>query len=100
MLPQEGGDSLQAGRVGGGLPNQAGGGVGGETDAAPVGARADVDAGGVRVLHGQGLDPAGLLLTTGFALGLGAGFATAVGLALGLSSLAAARRGGAWWVSG
>jgi hypothetical protein len=34
------------------------------------------------MLHGQGFDPAGLLLTTGFAPGLGLCFATAVGLTL------------------
>ena len=82
MLAQEGGDGLQAGRMSRKLLNQAGGGVGGEADADPMGARADVDAGGVRMLHGQGFDPAGLLLTTGFAPGLGLCFATAVGLTL------------------
>jgi hypothetical protein len=38
MLTQEGGDGLQAGRMGGELPNQTGSGVGGEADADPVGA--------------------------------------------------------------
>ena len=61
MLAQEGRDGLQAVRVGGELPDQAGVGFGGEADADPVGARADVDATGVRVLHGQGLDLGGLL---------------------------------------
>src|SRR5262249_39804996 len=59
--------------------------LGGEADAGPVGARADVDATGVRAQHGQGFDLGGLLLTQGLALGLGPGFATAVGSALGLS---------------
>src|SRR5207302_5447877 len=44
VLPQEGGNGLQAIRVGRELPNQAGSGVGGETDTDPVGAGADVDA--------------------------------------------------------
>jgi hypothetical protein len=72
-----------AGRMGRELPDQAGGGVGGEADAHPVGARADVDAGRVRVLHGQGFDPAGLLPAAGFALGLGPCLAAAVGPARG-----------------
>ena len=99
MLTQEGGDGLQAVRVGRELSNQAGSGVGGEADADPVGAGADVDAGGVRVLHGQGFDLGGLPLATGFALELGPGLATLVGLAvgLGLSLLAAGRRGGGGW---
>jgi hypothetical protein len=84
MLPQEGRNGLQAGRVGGELLNQAGSGFGGETDADPVGAGTDVDAGGVRVLHGQGFDLGGLSLLTGFALDLGPGFAPVVGLAVGL----------------
>src|SRR5262249_58451803 len=46
MLPQEGGDGSQAGRVGGERLDQAGSGFGGEADADPVGAGADVDAGG------------------------------------------------------
>src|SRR5262245_24520939 len=47
------------------------------------------------MLHGQSFDLGGLPLTTGFVLGLGPGFATVVGLAvgLGLSLLAAGRRG-------
>ena len=96
VLAQEGDDGLQAVGVGGELPDQAGVGFGGEADADPVGARADVDAGGVRVQHGQGLDVGGLLLTEGLALGLGPGLATAVSLALGLSLslLAAGGRAG------
>jgi hypothetical protein len=38
MLPQEGGNSLKALRMGRKLANQAGSGVGGETDTDPVGA--------------------------------------------------------------
>src|SRR5262249_27083533 len=53
VLTQEGGHGLQAGRVSRELPDRAGIGVGGEADADPVGARADVDAGGVRALPGQ-----------------------------------------------
>src|SRR5436853_5378266 len=84
------------------LPNQTGGGVGGETDADPVGARADVDAGGVRMLHGQGLDLGGLPLPQRLALALGPGLAAVVGLAVGLSLglPAAGRRGGGRLVSG
>src|SRR6476646_4184863 len=84
VLPQEGGNGLQASRIGGELANQAGSGVGGETDADPVGAGTDVDAGGVGMLHGQGFDVGGLPLTQGFALDLGSGLATAVGPAVGL----------------
>jgi hypothetical protein len=78
--------------------DQAGIGFGGEADADPVRARADVDAGGVRVLHGQRFDVGGLLLPAGFAPGLGPGFAPAVGLAVGLrlSTLGAGRRAGVW----
>ena len=102
MLPQEGGNGFQASRMGRKLSNQAGSGVGGEADADPVGAGTDVDAGGVRMLHGQSFDLGGLLLTKGFALDLGPGFATVVGLTLGLSLslLAAGRRGGGGLVSG
>ena len=39
----------------------------------------------MRVLHGQGFDLGGLLLTAGLALGLGPGLATLVSLAVGLS---------------
>ena len=62
MLMQEGRNGFQAVGVGGELSNQAGSGFGGEADADPVGARADVDAGGVGLLDGQGLDLGGLLL--------------------------------------
>src|SRR5215831_16692253 len=84
------------------LANQAGSGVGGEADADPVGAGADVDAGGVRMLDGQSFDLGGLPLPQGFALDLGPGLATAVGLAVGLSLSwpAAGRRGGGRLVSG
>jgi hypothetical protein len=63
-----------------------------------VGAGADVDAGGVRVLHGQGFDPGGLPLLTGFALDLGPGLAPVVGLAVGLrlGLLGAGRQVGVW----
>ena len=71
MLTQEGRDGLQAVGVSGELPDQAGIRFGGETDADPVRAGADVDAGGVRVLYGQGLDVGGLLLTDVLALGPG-----------------------------
>jgi hypothetical protein len=96
VLPQEGGDGLQAGRVGRELLNQTGTGFGGEADADPVGAGADVDAGGVRVLHGQRFDPGGLSLLEGFALGLGPGLAAVIRPAVGLRLrlLAAGRRGG------
>src|SRR5262249_60425769 len=57
MLPQEGGNGLQAGRVGGELLDQAGSGCGGEPRAEPGGGRADGDAGGVPVLPGPGFDP-------------------------------------------
>jgi hypothetical protein len=100
VLPQEGGDGLQAGRVGRELPNQTGRGVGGEAGADPVRAGADVDAGGVRVLHGQRFDPGGLPLPQGIALDPGPGLAAAVGLALGLRWLAAGSGGGGGWVSG
>src|SRR5262245_53461919 len=102
MLMQEGRNSLQAIGMGRKLLNQAGIGFGGETDADPVGAGTDVDAGGVRMLHGQSLDLGGLLLTKGFALGLGPGLATLVGLALGLrlGLLAAGRSGGGGLASG
>ena len=102
MLPQEGGKGFQASRMSWNLANQAGSGVGGETNTDPVGATADVDAGGVRMLHGQRFDVGGLLLTTDFALDLGPCFATVIGLTLGLSLslLAAGRRGGGWWLSG
>src|SRR6516164_10264919 len=84
------------------LSNQAGSGVRGEADADPVGATADVDAGGVRMLHGQGFDVGGLPLPQGFALDLGPGLATVVGSALGLRLrlLAAGRRRGGWWAAG
>ena len=98
VLTQEGRNGFQASRVGRELPNQTGTGFGGEADADPVRAGTDVDAGGVRVLHGQGLDLGGLPLPQGFALDLGPGLATAVGL--GLIRLAAGSRGGGWWVSG
>jgi hypothetical protein len=54
------------------------------------------------MLHGQSFDLGGLLLTMGFALGLGPCFATVVGLALGLSLslLAAGSRGGSCLASG
>ena len=78
------------------LLNQAGIGFGGETDADPVGAGTDVDAGGVRMLHGQSFHLGGFFLTKGFALGLGPSFAMVVGLAVGmrLSLLGVGRRGG------
>jgi hypothetical protein len=96
MLPQEGCNGFQARRVGRELLNQAGMGFGSETDADPGGARTDVDASGVRMLHGQSLELGSLLLTTGFALGLGPGLAAVISSALGLrlSLLAAGRRGG------
>src|SRR5262245_61777910 len=100
MLMQEGRNSLQAIGMGRKLSNQAGIGFAGETDADPVGAGTDVDAGGVRMLHGQRFDLGGLLQTKGFALGLGPGLATAVSLAVGLSFLGAVRRGGGWLASG
>src|SRR6516162_5448907 len=102
MLAQEGGNGFQTSRMSRKLANQAGSGVGGEANADPVGATADVDAGGVRMLHGQSFDVAGLLLTTGFALALGPCFATVIGLTLGLSLslLAAGSRGGGGWLSG
>ena len=53
MLMQERRNGFQANRMGRELLNQAGSGFGGEADADPVGAGTDVDAGGVRVLHGQ-----------------------------------------------
>jgi hypothetical protein len=49
-----------------------------------MGAGTDIDAGGVRMVHGQGFDPGGLLLTKGFALVLGPGLAALLGPALGL----------------
>src|SRR3954467_1665228 len=85
MLTQEGRDGLQAVGVSGELPDQAGIRFGGEPDADPVAAGAYVDAGGVRVLHGQGFDVGDLLLTSGLAPGPGAGLFTLVSLALGLS---------------
>src|SRR5262249_2791755 len=102
MHTQEGGNGFQASRMGRELSDQAGIGFGSETDADPVGARADVDAGGARMLHGQRFGPGRLFLAKGFTLDLGPGLAAAVGLALGLSLslLAAGRRGGGWWVSG
>src|SRR5262249_24843372 len=98
VLTQESRNGFQASRVGRELSNQAGIGGGSEPEADPVGAGTDVNAGGVRMLHGQRLDPGGLLPTKGLALELGPGFPTAVGLALGLSLslLAAGRRGGGW----
>src|SRR3954463_16456013 len=51
------------------------------------------------MLHGQSFDLGSLLLTPGFALELGPGFATVVGLAVGLSFLVAVR-GGGWFASG
>src|SRR5262249_61851040 len=68
------------------LSDQAGSGFGGETDADPVGAGADVDAGGVGMMHGQRFHPGGLLPTKGFALGLGPGLATVRGSALSAGS--------------
>src|SRR4051794_2080698 len=96
MLTQEADNGFQASRVGRELLNQTGIGFGRETDADPVGAGADVDAGRMRTEYGQRLDLGGLLLPKGFALGLGPGFATVIGLALGLglSLLAAGRRRG------
>src|SRR5581483_9387092 len=101
MLPQEGGDGLQASRMGRKLANQAGSGVGAEANADPVGAGTDVDTGRVRMLHGQSFDLGGFLLMKGFALDLGPSFATVAGLTLGLSlSLrAAGRRGSSRLVS-
>src|SRR5262245_35032225 len=53
------------------------------------------------MLHGQGFELGGLLLTKGFALGLGPGFATVRGLAVGAGlGLRAAGRGGGWLASG
>src|SRR5262249_16681636 len=102
VLPQEGGYGFQASRMSRKLAHQAGSGVGGETNTDPVGATAQGDAGGVRMLHGQSFDVGSLLLTTGLALDLGPCFATVVGLTLGLSlsSVAAGRRGGGWLLSG
>jgi hypothetical protein len=53
VLPQEGRNGFQARRVGREFLNQAGIGFGSEADADPVGAGTDVDAGGVRALHGH-----------------------------------------------
>src|SRR5262249_36643621 len=80
----------------------AGSGFAGEADADPVGAGTDVDASGVRMLHGQRFDLGGFLLPKGFALGFGPGLAPVVGLALGLglSWLAAGGEGGGGVVSG
>jgi hypothetical protein len=101
MLMQEGGNGFQARRVGRKFLNQAGIGCGGEADADPVGAGTDVDAGGVRMVHGQRFDLGGLLLTKGFALGLGPGLATVIGLAVGAGlGLRAAGRGGGWFAFG
>jgi hypothetical protein len=77
------------------LSNQAGSGFGAEADADPVRARADVNAGRVRMLHGQSFDMGGFLLPKGIAFKLGPGLATVVGFALGLSlsGLAAGSRG-------
>ena len=94
VLAQEGGDGVQAVRVGRELSDRAGGGVGGEADAHPVGAGADVDAGGVRVLHGQGLDRGGPARAGGLARGLSPGLATLVSRAAGLSVRDAGRGGG------
>src|SRR5205809_7719955 len=52
------------------------------------------------MLHGQGFDLGGLLLTQDFALDLGPGFATVVSLAVSLSFLGAGRRGGGCFASG
>src|SRR6516165_8106908 len=54
------------------------------------------------MLHRQSFDLGGLLLTKGFALDLGPGFATVVGLtlSLGLCLLAAGKRGSGWLASG
>src|SRR5262249_45239672 len=83
------------------LLNQAGIGFGGETDADPVGAGTDVDAGGVKMVHGQRFELGGLLLTQGFALGLGPGFATVIGLAVGAGlGLRAAGGRASWLASG
>src|SRR5262245_60185432 len=49
------------------------------------------------MLHRQSFDVGGLLLTQGFALELGPGFATAIGLAMALSLLGAGSRG--WWLT-
>src|SRR5262245_13287622 len=108
MLTQERRDGLQAIGVGRELPDQAGiRFAGGEADADPVAARANVDASRVRMLHGQGFDVGGLLLTIGLAPGPGAGLFTLVSLALlGLSlgllaadGLAAGSRTGGWLAS-
>jgi hypothetical protein len=82
--------------VGRELLNHAGTGFGGEADADPVGAGTDVDASGVRVLHGQSFDPGGLPLMKGFALGFGPGLVSAVGMGF----LGAGRRGGGRFASG
>src|SRR6516225_3943127 len=54
------------------------------------------------MLHWQSFDLGGLLLTKGFALDLGPGFATVVGLtlSLGLRLLAIGKRGSGWLASG
>ena len=93
---RKGDDGFQAGGVGRELADQAGGDVRGEADADPVGAGTDVDAGGVRMLHGQRFDVGRLPLLKGFAPDLRPCFAPVVGFALGLSLrlLAAERRGG------
>src|SRR5215831_18557891 len=64
----------------------------GEADADPVGRAADVDAGGVTVGNGEGVDAVDLLLAEGLGLGLRSGFAvgTGLGLAGGRSGLALA----------
>src|SRR5262245_20421343 len=101
MLMQEGRKGFQASRMGRKLSNQAGMGFGGEADADPVGAGTDVDAGGVRMLHGQRFDLGGLLLPKSFALGLRPGLATVIGLAGGAGlGLRAAGGGGGWLASG
>jgi hypothetical protein len=102
VLPQEGRKGLQASRMGRELLNQAGTSFGGEADADSVGAGTDVDAGGVRMVHGQRFDPGDLPLMKGFALGLGPGLASVVGLAvsLGLGLLGAGSRRGGWSASG
>src|ERR1700730_4260953 len=52
------------------------------------------------MLHGQSFDVGGLLLTEGFALGLGPGLATVVSPAVGLSlGLLAAGKRGSWLAS-
>src|SRR5262245_15162942 len=53
------------------------------------------------MLHGQRFELGGLLRTKGFALGLGPGFATVIGLAVGAGlGLRAVGRGGGWLASG